>query len=179
MLRFPRVVRLDSSDAQVFERAAAPGEWAVTGSFAFAERPAETLDSKARLAFRSGWLGCESFGWASLVEVDEISEAAFFEVVERLARHFVEHYGAPDIAAALLAARREADDAAALSDHKIHQLLAIEREAGPEGIIERIHLIHPDRATAHARIWQVVADGESEEETSQNREEPPEAENQS
>ncbi len=156
MLRFPRVVRLDSSDVQVFERAAAPGEWAVTGSFAFAERPAEELDSKARLAFRGAWLGSESFGWASLVEVDEITEAAFFQVVERLARHFVEHYGAPDIAAALLAARREADDAAALSDHKIHQLLAIEREAGPEGIVERIRVIH--RAAGHAQIWRIVPD---------------------
>ena len=84
MLRFPRVVRLDGSDAQVFDRAAAPGEWALTGSFAFAERPVEELDSKARLAFRGGWLGSESFGWASLVEVDEITEAAFFQVVERL-----------------------------------------------------------------------------------------------
>ncbi len=166
MLRFPRVVRLDGSDVTIFDRAAAPGEWALTGSFAFAERPAEELDRKARLAFRGAWLGSESFGWASLVEVDEITEAAFFQVVERLARHFVEHYGAPDIAAALLAARREADDAAALSDHKIHQLLAIEREAGPEGIIERIHVIHPDRAPAHARIWQIVADGGEPEEDS-------------
>ena len=114
-MRFPRTIRLDSSDLQVFDPAAAAGEPAVPGGFAFAGHEPETLAGKERQAFASGWLGTESFGRASLVEVGEISEAEFFQLVERLARHFVERYGAPDLATALPAAREEADYAAGLS----------------------------------------------------------------
>ena len=170
MLRFPRVVRLDGSDPQVFHLAAEPGEWAITGSFAFAERPLDDLEGKERLAFHSGWLGCRSFGRASIVEVAEITEAEFFEVVERLARHLVEAYGAPSLTAALPAARQEADDAASLCDHKVHQLLSIERELGPEGLVERVRAIRPERAPEHARIWRILAaDGEEEEEETERR----------
>ncbi len=38
MLKFPRTIRLDPSDTFVFERAAVPGEWAVSGAFAFWNR---------------------------------------------------------------------------------------------------------------------------------------------
>ena len=158
MRKFPRVVRLDESDVYVFCHAAEPGEWAVVGSFAFADRDPEQLDAKDRLALRSAWLGTESFGFATLVEVAEVTDPEFFQVVERLARHFVEAYGAPDLTAALPAARQEADDAASLCDHKVHQLLAIEREPGPGGLVERVHLIHPERAREHAKIWEIVTD---------------------
>ncbi|MGH6905252.1 MAG: DUF6505 family protein, partial [Geminicoccaceae bacterium] len=36
-LRFPRTIRFDASDESVFECAAAAGEWAVSGAFAFAD----------------------------------------------------------------------------------------------------------------------------------------------
>ena len=158
MRKFPRSVRLDASDLSVFHRAAEPGEWAVTGSFAFAEGDPAGWDSKEQLAFKSGWLGCESFGRTTLVEVAEIEEADFFQVVERLARHFVERYGAPDLARALPVARAEAEDAASLCGHKRHTLLALERAFGETGIVERVKLIEPARAQDHARIWEVVAD---------------------
>lgn len=160
MRKFPRVVRLDSSDVHVFRRAAEPGEWAVPGSFAFADRGPEQLDAKDRLAYQEGWLGTGSFGFATLVEVAEIPGAEFFQVVERLARHFVEHYGAPDIAAALPAARQEADYAGSLCDHKVHQLLAIGREQGPQGLVERVRVVRPERAADHAKIWEIVAENE-------------------
>lgn len=158
MRRFPKVIRLDSSDLQVFPRAATPGEWAVPGSFAFSDARIEALAGKDRLAFAHGWLGTESFGYAALVEVAEITEAEFFQVVERLARHFVERYGAPGLGEALPAARAEADYAAALADHRVHQLLAIEREEGPQGLLERVRLVRPERAGSHAKIWDIVDD---------------------
>ncbi len=158
MRKFPRVVRLDSSDLHVFPQAAAPGEWAVPGSFAFAAAGTEGLAGKERLAFAHGWLGTTSFGFAALAEVAEISDADYAQVVERLARHFVQRYGAPDLIAALPAARAEADYAAGLCGHKVHQLLALEREEGPEGIAERVRLVRPDRATDHAKIWEIVAE---------------------
>lgn len=159
-MKFPRCIRLDSSDAYVFRRAAEPGEWAVPGSFAFADADPATLDGKDKQAFKSGWLGTESFGHSTLVEVAEIDEAAFFRIVERLARHFVETYGAPDLSAALPAARAEADDAAGLCAHKVHTLLALEREVTEAGLIERVHVLAPGRAADHARMWAIVPDEE-------------------
>ena len=158
MRRLPRSLRLDASDLSVFHRAAAPGEWAVTGSFTFAGGDPSGWDNKEQLAFKSGWLGCGSFGHSTLVEVAEIEEADFFQVIERLARHFVDCYGAPDLASALPAARAEAEDAASLCDHKLHTLLALEREFNAEGIVERVKVVEPARAADHARIWEVAAD---------------------
>lgn len=158
-MRFPRTIRLDTSDAHVFRHPAEAGEWAVPGSFAFAGLDPEALDDKDKLAFRDGWLGLESFGRASLVEVADIDEAAFFQAVERLARHFVECYGAPSLAEALPAARDEADDARSLCEgHKVHTLLALERQPGEDGIVERMRVVRPQRADGHARIWEVVPD---------------------
>ncbi len=161
-MKFPRCIRLDPSDLNIYRLAAAPGEWAVAGGFAFAEADPSEFDNKDKLAFQSGWLGTESFGRASLVEVAEIDEAGFARVVERLARHFVEAYGAPDLAAALPAARQEADDAAGLCDHKLYSLLALERDMTDQGVVERFRVIHPERAQDHARIWEIVPDEEKD-----------------
>jgi hypothetical protein len=155
-MKFPRCVRLDPSDLNVYRLAAEPGEWAVPGGFAFADSDPGAFDNKDKIAFQSGWLGTESFGRASLVEIAEIEEAEFFRVIERLARHFVEAYGAPSLAAALPAARAEADEAAALSTHKLHSLLALEREMTDQGVVERFRVITPARAQDHARIWEIV-----------------------
>ncbi len=163
-MKFPRCVRLDSSDLQVYRRAAEPGEWAVPGGFAFADSDPVSFDNKDKLAFRSGWLGTESFGRSSLVEVARIDPVAFAQVVERLARHFVEAYGAPDLAAARSVARAEADDAASLCEHKVNSLLALEREMTEAGIVERFRLLTPERARDHARIWEIVPDREDADE---------------
>ncbi len=159
-MKFPRCIRLDPSDLNIYRLAAEPGEWAVAGGFAFAEADPSAFDNKDKLAFESGWLGTESFGRASLVEVAEIAEAGFARVVERLAHHFVEAYGAPDLAAALPAARQEADDAAGLCDHKLHSLLALERDMTEAGVVERFRVIVPERAQDHAKIWEIVAEAD-------------------
>ena len=162
-MKFPRCLRLDSSDLHVYRYAADPGEWAIPGSFAFANRDPAGFDNKERLAFRSGWLGTESFGRSSLVEVAEIDEAELHRVVERLARHFVEAYGAPDLAAALAVAREEADYAMSLCEPKLRSLLALEREATEAGTVERFRVITPERAQDHAKIWEIVPDEEEAE----------------
>jgi hypothetical protein len=159
-MRFPRIIRLDASDAYVFQPAAEAGEWAVPGSFAFFGRDAATLEGKEKVAFASGWLGTQSWGRASLVEIAEIDEARFHQVIERLARHFVEYYGAPSLVEALPAARHEAEDASDLCEHKLGTLLAIEREPaapqndGTPAFTERLRVIQPQRAQDHAKIWE-------------------------
>ncbi len=69
-MKFPRCIRLDPSDLNIYRLAAEPGEWAVAGGFAFAEADPGAFDNpgtfnnKDKLAFQSGWLGTESFGRA-------------------------------------------------------------------------------------------------------------------
>lgn len=157
-MKFPRSIRLDSSDLNVFHRAAEPGEWAVPGSFAFIERDPAGFSNKDKIAFQGGWLGTQSFGWSSLVEVAEIDAPSLLDVVGRLARHFVEEYGAPSIAEAMPAARAEADYAASLCTRKAYTLLSLERDFSDEGIVERFRVIKPDRAREHARIWEILPD---------------------
>ena len=85
MLKFPRTIRLDPSDTFVFERAAEPGEWAVSGAFVFWNRDPATLGQKQRVALRSGFLGIDSLGWSTLAIVTEATEAERQAMVERLA----------------------------------------------------------------------------------------------
>jgi hypothetical protein len=157
-MRFPRTVRFDISDTRIYENAAAPDEWAVSGAFAFADADPATLGSKARQAFARGFLGTTSFGWSTFVAVAEISETDYEAVVRALAGHAVDRYGAPDIEAAMPAAREEAAFAAGLCDHKINTLLCVERDLGDEGIIERFRVVEPSREPDHARIWTIVED---------------------
>jgi hypothetical protein len=157
-MQLPRAIRRDQSDQHVFERPCEPGEWAVPGGFAYWEADPARLEGKAQLAFRTGWLGLTSFGHTTLVEIAEIDEAAFFAAVERLARHIETTYGAPSFGHALAAARQEIDDAAALCEHKLGTLLAVERAPSDEGFVERFRVIEPARAADHAKIWQVVPD---------------------
>jgi hypothetical protein len=85
MLKLLRTIRLDPSDTFVFERAAEPGEWAVSGAFVFWDRDPATLGHKQRVALRSGFLGIESLGWSTLAIVTEATEADRKEIVGRLA----------------------------------------------------------------------------------------------
>lgn len=157
-MRFPRTIRLDVSDVNAFPLAAEPEEWAMTGTFAFADADPASFSNKEQLAFKNGWLGTESFGRATFVQVAVISDEQFDEVVRRLAAHLFERYGAPDMLAATEAAREEARYAADLCDHPAGTLLAIEREFTDEGVTERIRVIPKQDEGAHARIWSVVED---------------------
>lgn len=160
-MRLPRTIRFDASDEQVFERAAAPGEWAVSGAFAFADADPALLAGKARQAFRSGFLGTASFGWSTFVVVAEITPEAFGRVTEALAAHFCSVYGAPSLQAAHEVARREVQFAADLCTHNINTVLAVQREFGPDGIIERFRTVEPRRDGMHAKIWTIEADDDA------------------
>ncbi len=157
-MRFLRTIRLDASDEQVFERAAAAGEWAVPGAFAFAHTPPEELRAKRGQAFAHGFLGMDSFAWSTLVAVARITPADLEAVTEALARHFVEHYGAPSLEVARRAARAEAAFAQSLCEQPVNTLVAVERALGPDGIVERFRTIEPLAGGRHARIWSIDPD---------------------
>lgn len=161
-MRFPRTIRLDQTDLQVFDQAAQPGEWAVSGSFAFADAGPGDLVGKRRVAFRSAFLGTGSFGWSTFVSVADITPEEYDGVVQSLAAHFVEHYGAPSVAAALPVARDEAAYAASLAEeHRVNMLLGVERDMEADGIHERFRVFEPPREEQHARIWDIQPDDEN------------------
>ncbi|PZW42246.1 hypothetical protein C8P66_11832 [Humitalea rosea] len=124
----PRTLRLDPSDSVVFEHAAAPGEWAVAGGFAFWDEDPASMTGKRRQAFRSGFLGLGSFGWSTLVEVAPVTEAEAEAALEALAGHILTAYGAPDAATARAAAAEEVAFAASLcAGHEPGTVLALAR----------------------------------------------------
>jgi len=138
-----RTIRLDPSDTFVFERAAEPGEWAVSGAFMFADADPEALDGKPRAAFRGGFLGVASFGWSTLVQIVEASEDDRLAVAEMLARQFHERLGAPDLAAARAAAEEEIAFAASLCDHPRDTLIAVRRSFEDGAIREAFRTLRP------------------------------------
>src|ERR1700745_4051636 len=100
-VRLLRTIRLDPSDTFVFERAADPGEWAISGAFVFRDcTDATTLGQKARGALRSGFLGLESLVWSTLAIVTEATAAELQNAVARLAAQLLAQFGAPDETAA-------------------------------------------------------------------------------
>ena len=150
MLRFPRTIRLDPSDTLVFERAAAPGEWAVSGAFMFWNQDPASLGQKQRVALRSGFLGIDSLGWSTLAIVTEATEADRRAMVERLAGQLLEKFGAPDLEAARLAAEQEVAFAASLCDHPAQTLLAVQRSVENGEIRERFRTLKPREAAPGA-----------------------------
>lgn len=158
-MKLPRTLRLDPSDRFVFERAAEPGEWAVSGGFVFASALPEALSHKARVALRSGFLGVASLGWSTLVEVAE-GDAA--EVIAALAAQLVQRFGAPNLATAQAAAREEVAFAASLCDLPLGTVIAVQRTMGDEGLEERFRTLTPRADRAPPVFALVESDEEAE-----------------
>ena len=142
-MKLIRTIRLDPSDTFVFERAAEPGEWAVSGAFAFWNADADKLEGKARSAFRGAFLGVESLGWSTLVQIVEASAANRAALVERLAQQLVENFGAPDIAQARAAAEEEVAFAASLCNQPADTLIAVHRTSENGEVREAFRTLHP------------------------------------
>lgn len=171
-LKLPRTIQLDQSDTFVFENAAEPGEWAVTGSFLFWDTDVSNLAGKSRAAFRAGFMGVRSLGFSTLVVVSEASEQEREEAIDTLARHIHEKFGAPDLAAARAAAAEEIAFAASLCKHDINTLIAMHRTIEDGEIKEQFRTLRPradsvpgaDGMHAHARAFTIIeTDDEPEE----------------
>lgn len=135
-LKLPRTIRLDLSDTFIFERAAEPGEWAVSGGFLFADCEPDSMEAKERHAFRSGFLGVDTLGFSTLAVIVEASEEDRAKAVAALAQRFL-GLGAPDAAAAEKAAQDEVAFALSLCDHPEGTLLAVERRMEDGALRER------------------------------------------
>ena len=147
-MRLARTLRFDDSDERVFERPAHAGEWAISGAFEFSNWTADMLSGQARQAFANGWLGLDSFGRATFVATAKIEEPEYAALIDRLAAHFVEQYGAPDVAAARPVAEEELRYMRELcEEHDPNTLLVVSRELVEAGVSETFRVIRPQEAT--------------------------------
>jgi len=142
-VRLLRAIRLDPSDTFIFERAAEPGELTVSGSFMFWDDDAQALQGKARAAFRSGFLGVQSFGWSTLVQIVEVNESDRAAAIEALATQLVARLGAPTIEEARRAAEEELAFASSLCSHALNTLIAVHRTHRDGQIHEAFRSLRP------------------------------------
>ena len=162
-MKLLRTIRLDPSDTFVFERAADSGEWAVSGAFMFWNDDVAQLEGKARTAFRSGFLGVPSFGWSTLVQIVEASDAERAAAVDELAAQLVARFGAPDLEQARAAAEEEFAFAGSLCTHPADTLIAVHRGHENGEIRETFRSLRPKDGPKPLRAFAFLdVEGEDE-----------------
>ncbi len=163
VLKLLRTIRLDASDTFVFDAAAEPGEWAVSGAFVFWHKDPATLDGKARAAFRGGFLGVRSLGWSTLAQIVETTEAERARLVERLAEQLMRQFGAPTLEAAKAAAEEEVAFAQSLCSEPADSVIAVHRTYEDGAVRESFRTLRPRDRDAPARVLAFLeVEGEDE-----------------
>jgi hypothetical protein len=142
-MKLLRIIRLDPSDGFIFPAAAEPGEWAVPGAFVFFGADLAALVGKERSAFRSGFLGVDSFAWSTLVQIVDATPDDRAAAIELLAQRLFDRLGAPDRDAARKAAGEEIDFAASLCNHPADTLIAMHRSDEDGAIREAFRTLRP------------------------------------
>jgi hypothetical protein len=161
-----RTIALDPSDTFVFDVPAEPGDWAVSGAFRFCDRDAAKLSGKDRSAFRSGFLGVQSWGWSTLAQIVHATEDDRRAVVELLAKQLIDRFGAPNLATARLAAEEEVAFAQSLCTHPISALLAVHRSVSDGDVRESFRRLQLRQDQRHGRAFSFMEmedDTESED----------------
>ena len=141
-MNLARAIHFDESDRRVYPNPARTGEWCISGGFEFSDWREADLTGKPRQAFANGWLGIETFGRATFVAVTPIEAMERATLADNLARHFVDIYGAPDIAAARPVAEEEIAQMVDLcEEHAPNTLLTVTRELTGAGVRESFRAI--------------------------------------
>jgi Family of unknown function (DUF6505) len=148
-----RTIALDPSDTFVFDVAAEPGDWAVSGAFRFCDRDPAKLTGKDRSAFRSGFLGVQSWGWSTLVQIVHATKDDRRALVELLAAQLVARFGAPDVETARLAAEEEVAFAESLCTHPVSTLIAVHRAATDGDVRESFRRLQLREGQGHSTAF--------------------------
>jgi hypothetical protein len=148
-----RTIALDPSDTFVFDVAAEPGDWAVSGAFRFWDRDPAGLTGKDRSAFRSGFLGVQSWGWSTLVQIVYASEDDRRRLVEVLAAQLVQRFGAPDLATANVAAKEEVAFTESLCTHPVSTIIGVHRSANDGEVRESFRKLQLREGSGHNRAF--------------------------
>jgi hypothetical protein len=152
-MKLLRTIRLDPSDTFVFDPPAEPGEWAVSGAFVFWNRDVAALQGKARSAFRSGFLGVESLGWSTLVQIVEASAEDRAKLVSQLAGQLIARFGAPDETRAREAAEDEVAFVESLCTEPQDTLIAVHRTFEDGEVREQFRTLRPRAGAKPARAF--------------------------
>ena len=166
-MKLLRTIRLDPSDTFIFERAAEPGEWAVSGAFVFADDDPEKLEGKTRSAFRGGFLGVQTLGWSTLVQIVEASDDDRLAAIDLLARCLLAKFGAPSVAESVAAAEEEFAFTESLCNHPQDTLIAVHRAHEGGEIRETFRTLRPKDGPKPLRAFAFL-DVEGEEEPAEN-----------
>ena len=158
-MKLARTIRFDPSDLKVFPQAADEGEWALVGTFCFANLNEADLTGKVKQAFSNGFVGLQSMGFSTLVSVVTLKAGDLEKVETRLCEIFLTEFGAPDKASAITAAKQEIAFMVELcSEHKTGTLLAVQRRLDDGGIQESFRSLPKPDSCAEQKIWTIVDD---------------------
>ena len=158
-----RTIRLDTSDTFVFEKAAEPGEWAVSGAFVFWNHDPAMLEGKARSAFRGGFLGISTLGWSTLVQIVDANADDRMAVVDTLAKQLVAQFGAPTAGDAIAAAEEEVAFVESLCTQPSDTLIAVHRTFEEGAVRESFRTLRPRSGAKPARAFSFLeVEGEAE-----------------
>ncbi|MBB4395738.1 DUF6505 family protein [Bradyrhizobium sp. ERR14] len=152
-MKLLRTIALDPSDTFVFDVAAEPGEWAVSGVFRFWDCDAAKLEGKARAAFRGGFLGVQSWGWSTLAQIVPATGDDYRSLVDLLARQLVDRFGAPDMATAKSAAEEEVAFSQSLCSHPISSLVAVHRAVSDGEVRESFRRLQLREGQGHGKAF--------------------------
>ncbi len=152
-MKLLRTIRLDPSDTFVFDPPAEPGEWAVSGAFVFWNRDVPALQGKARSAFRSGFLGVDSLGWSTLVQIVDAPEEDRARLISRLAEQLIACFGAPDETSARAAAEDEVSFVQSLCSEPHDTLIAVHRTFENAEVREQFRTLLPRYGTKPVRAF--------------------------
>ena len=155
-MKLLKTIRADRSDTFIFDKAAEPGEWAVSGAFVFAHQDPSSFYGKTRAAFRGGFLGIDSFGWSTLARIVEAGEAERAAALECLATQLVQRLGAPDLSTARVAAAEEIAFAASLCEHPVGMLIAVSRRYEEGTTHEAFRTLQSSAQWEHAPVFTFV-----------------------
>lgn len=164
-MKLIRTIRLDASDTFVFENAAEPGEWAVSGAFVFWNCDPVSLEGKTRTAFRSGFLGISTLGWSTLVQIVEASDNDRLAVIDTLAKQLIANFGAPTFEDAAAAAEEEVAFVESLCTQPNGTLIAVHRAFEDGTLRESFRTLRPRSGAKPARAFSFM-DVEGEDEAS-------------
>lgn len=167
-MKLLRTIRLDPSDTFVFERAAEPGEWAVTGAFVFSDADPDSLQGKSRSAFRAGFLGVDSLGWSTLVQIVEATPGDRAAVIDMLAQRLIRNFGAPDLETARAAADEEVSFSESICNQPADTLIAVHRSFEDGELHEAFRTLRPRGGPKPLRAFSFL-DVEGEDETPADR----------
>lgn len=157
-MKFLKTIRFDPSDTHVFEIAAEPDEWSISGGFWFSGITKDQLKGKVKQAFSNGFLSLDSFGFSTFVSVVEIDSGQLKKITNQLAERLVSHFDAPSLEEAYHVASEEIEYVVKLCEKvPVNSVFALKRELQEDGQMhESFSLVEAPRGQVHTKVWEIA-----------------------